>query len=794
MRQGAWWSAQLVSLVLVLALARPLPALITRLTPLADVLDDAGFIVTAKVEKLDPKRPAMVLAVDEVLKGKPGFQSMPVLLEGDRRAIDRKEPPQLLERVAVKLPLVVFVMKRGDKHFGFCYTNGTWFSILGVKVDGGLRWSFTHLEPYLRRTFKGTTKEMVQTIRDALSGKRKPPPPADKEKPGLGPKVGSKKSSALDADERPVYAVIPTVLVGGPLAMLAMLFPAAFGGWKRWLVLLSTAGTSSTLYTLHWWYADDLAGTWLGTPAALWAAMGVVNVAGVVWAWQRHLALVHAGEAPAGPGKRELIVLGVLALVSAAVLTAFHLLDQKLLTPAWLPLVAFCVALWLGCLYALYAWLRGPRMMPALSTEAVVLTGLVLASLVLGTTLPHSAVAGGLEEGEKSDGQAISVKLVWKFRLPVKGAISSSPVVAGERVYIAAAHDNAFRPTGAVYCLDRATGKVVWTFSDNDEMKPVFSTPVVAGGKLYVGEGFHQDYECKVYCLDATTGKKQWDFQTQSHTESTAFLADGRLTIGAGDDGVYCLDAAGGKVLWNFPGFHVDAPPLCVGGRVYAGCGIGDTHRTTALLCLDPARKGKLVWRMNTDHPVWSRPVVSGGFVYAGTGNGRLNESAPHPAGAVLCLRASDGEVVWKKKFSDGVLGPVGADRRHLFFGCRDGYFYCLRRRDGSQAWRRHLGSEIVAGPALEGSGLEAPAGRLYAASFRGHLTCLESQTGQQLWSREMAGTAGAAVELIGTPALEALRDADGSEVWRLYVAVTLVSTGRAGELYCFEDRTQAAE
>ncbi|MFO0842976.1 MAG: hypothetical protein U0797_11370 [Gemmataceae bacterium] len=34
----------------------------------------------------------------------------------------------------------------------------------------------------------------------------------------------------LGTGRRPVS----TVLVGGPLAVLAMLFPAAFGGWTRW--------------------------------------------------------------------------------------------------------------------------------------------------------------------------------------------------------------------------------------------------------------------------------------------------------------------------------------------------------------------------------------------------------------------------------------------------------------------------------------------------------------------------------------------------------------------------------
>ena len=176
----------------------------------------------------------MVLAVDEALKGKFTQKKMPVLLKGDTGAIKRMEPPKLLKRVAAKLPLVLFVTAREDGYIAFGYSNGTWFSLDGVKVDGELRWSLSHLEPFLRRTYKGTTPEMVQTVRDALSGKRKPPAVDSKEKPGFGPEVSSKKTSSAMAEswEEPRLAVIPTVLVGGPLAMLAMLFPTVFGGWK----------------------------------------------------------------------------------------------------------------------------------------------------------------------------------------------------------------------------------------------------------------------------------------------------------------------------------------------------------------------------------------------------------------------------------------------------------------------------------------------------------------------------------------------------------------------------------
>jgi len=134
------------------------------------------------------------------------------------------------------------------------------------------------------------------------------------------------------------------------------------------------------------------------------------------------------------------------------------------------------------------------------------------------------------------------------------------------------------------------------------------------------------------------------------------------------------------------------------------------------------------------------------------------------------------------------------ADRRNLYFGCRDGNLYGLRRNNGSLAWRLDMGSSVVSTPAVEGSSEESPAGRLYAVAIDGRLACVDSRTGRAIWSRELASVTNTALEVISSPALEPGRDKDGSEVWRLYVGVTLVSTGRVGELICLEDRTQALE
>ena len=103
--------------------------------------------------------------------------------------------------------------------------------------------------------------------------------------------------------------------------------------------------------------------------------------------------------------------------------------------------------------------------------------------------------------------------MAWRFQPKVERCwIASSPVVDGERVYVGVVLPSAFKGSGAVYCVDRKTGKEIWMFNEGGDMKDVFSSPCVADGRLYIGEGFHQHADCKLYCLDAATGKKLWDF------------------------------------------------------------------------------------------------------------------------------------------------------------------------------------------------------------------------------------------------------------------------------------------
>jgi outer membrane protein assembly factor BamB len=824
MRKKIGLAGLIAALGLLLA-ERPAQALITALTPLQNVLQQSTFIVSARVESVDADKPALVVVVEEDLKGKAPVRKLPILLKGDAEAKKKDHVPLILKRVAPKLPLVLFILKQDTKYTAFAYTNGTWFQIVGVEADNAVRWQFTHGEPYLRKTFKGSTAELKQVVIDGLAGKKDPPKPDTKEKPGFGPEVEAEKKSGSRGVHPggSLFAVIPTVLVGGPLAILAMLFPAVFGGlmlvMRRWLVALSVLSLNSTLYVLQSWYGHRLANSWWGTPLALWLTMLIVTVVGILWAWRRNITTlgerqVDAGRSPAnagtmsittapapenvsvrksGSGWSEIITLAILSLLclGAVVFSLRQSLTQ--LDLASKMLVMFGAGLWMATLHALYRrWstAHGRAVHAGLPGEGVLLWTMLLVGVVFSAGfVTETSSAGVSEEQSVSAAAGWQYRVAWRFQPKVERCwMASSPVVDGERVYIGVVLPSAFKGSGAVYCLDRKTGKEIWMFNDGGDMKDVFSSPCVADGHVYIGEGFHQHSDCKLYCLDATTGKKLWDFATTSHTESTPCVAGGKVYFGAGDDGLYCLDALTGKEKWHRTELHVDANPLVIDNRLYGGSGVGDSYRETVLFCLN-ADTGDFHWRMPVDLPVWGMTAVQGEYLYAGIGNGNFLVSADQmekpekPAGAVLCLERATGRRVWPYEVRDGVHVRTCVDDQHVWFASRDRHCYCLDRHDGRLRWRTDLGSPVVASPALAGQG---DGKSVYVAGSDGRVRKLDARTGQIGWTFDVPKDAGTPATVFSSPRVAVREGRNGESRW-IWFGCGLNDFTR-GILYCLEE------
>lgn len=175
-------------------------AVITRLTPLAAIIDDADRVAFVTVDAIDESRPSLKLSITETLKGEGDNDRRPmsILLRGDSEG----DPRQVLDRVKVGTQMVVFITELSDRHVGLLYSDGSWFQIVGEVVDESARWTFTHAEPYLRRTFKGSTREMREVVTAYIKERKEPPPVNPQEKPGLGEplaaKAGDPAAPAID--------------------------------------------------------------------------------------------------------------------------------------------------------------------------------------------------------------------------------------------------------------------------------------------------------------------------------------------------------------------------------------------------------------------------------------------------------------------------------------------------------------------------------------------------------------------------------------------------------------------
>jgi outer membrane protein assembly factor BamB len=366
--------------------------------------------------------------------------------------------------------------------------------------------------------------------------------------------------------------------------------------------------------------------------------------------------------------------------------------------------------------------------------------------------------------------------VAWVFEAPEPGGIVAAPWVGPDAVYVSAFHPRGLRFGGAVYALDPATGMRRWTFADDGRMLPAASAPVLAGGRLYVGEGMHGHFACRLYCLDPATGRKAWDFPTTDHIESTPTVADGVVYFGAGNDGVYAVDAETGKQKWQFAAdLHIDASPCVSNGRVIVGSGPSKTFKALRVVSLD-AKTGAVVWRADTDLPAWGSLRAAGGRVFVGLGNGRLTEGAKppeKPAGAVLCLDEKTGDVVWRFDAQDAVFQQPTVDGDRVHFGSRDGNLYAVRADTGELVYRVPMGGPVIAPPAVAD-------GKVYAVTVGGRLRCLDAADGRELWAWDLKERTGREPVV-----LAAVRAAGG----RVLVAAE-VQTGAGGtaSLYCLQE------
>ncbi len=349
----------------------------------------------------------------------------------------------------------------------------------------------------------------------------------------------------------------------------------------------------------------------------------------------------------------------------------------------------------------------------------------------------------------------------WAWR-EGREAYFSSPAVVGNRVYATSAVFSVLgNGTGAIYCLDADTGELIWK-SAPPGYRATFSSPVVSGDYLVCGEGLHFVRDARVVCLDLRPGREgdvRWTLRTNSHVECTPVIANGRVYVGAGDDGYYCVelepDANGSpRIVWHLDGVDYPDAETSVAvheGRVYAGLGVGGRA-----LCVLDAATGAEIHRLPAPYPVFSPPAIAAGKLYVGMGVGDYVQAAEdldaEPAGEVWCVDLArvgeDGyRYDWRATADRTILGAIAVRDDEVYFGSRDGHIYC-HDTSGARIAKWNVGASIVTAPAVTDA-------HVYVIAQSGVLFGLERRTLRPVWEIVVGrGSIGNEPMFISSPAV----------------------------------------
>jgi outer membrane protein assembly factor BamB len=275
----------------------------------------------------------------------------------------------------------------------------------------------------------------------------------------------------------------------------------------------------------------------------------------------------------------------------------------------------------------------------------------VAGALLLSAALAGCSTVGGwFDFDDEEDLQApaelvdideqLRVRRLWSVGVgngQGKGLYRLQPVIAGDRIYAAAAD-------GEVRAVDRERGRTLWKV----ELEHRLSGGVgYDGGALFLGGS-----DGEVLALDADSGEQRWLARVSGEVLAPP-QGDGRVVVVQTYDGkLYGLDFASGKRLWNFDS---NVPVLTIRGT--------------------------------------STPILSDGVAFAGFANGRVyafNAST----GAVLWearVAIPQGRSEIERIVDvDGAMAILGPE---LYVASYQGRVAALDVRTGRKIWQRNISS-----------------------------------------------------------------------------------------------------
>ena len=287
----------------------------------------------------------------------------------------------------------------------------------------------------------------------------------------------------------------------------------------------------------------------------------------------------------------------------------------------------------------------------------------------------------------------------WKVRPPYKKLwgqqfgvlLEFPPIIVGNRMYTVG---NA----GKVVCLDRTTGKKVWSRDVGylAAASPAYGRRLIFVTVLERSKGVRAG---RVVALGAKRGKVKWEKDLPSRSESSPLYIDNTVYFGAEDGTLYAMRAGTGATEWTFrAGGSIKGGPALADGKLYFGTYGGNVYAVNQ-------KTGKQVWRTGTSGAnfglsagnFYATPSVAFGRVYIGNTDGNM-----------YSFSAETGKLAWRRGtgsyvYSSAAVAQPRDGEPTVYFGSYDGTFYALDARTGKTRWTYEDGGKISGGASLIG-------------------------------------------------------------------------------------------
>jgi outer membrane protein assembly factor BamB len=275
--------------------------------------------------------------------------------------------------------------------------------------------------------------------------------------------------------------------------------------------------------------------------------------------------------------------------------------------------------------------------------------------------------------------------ILWKTAVPLPGL--NSPIVWGERVFLAGADENSRK----VFCYNSENGELLWEREVNNIPGSPAEAPEV--------------------------------------TDDTGYSASGMTTDG---QGVYAIFANGDLVCFTVEGEQVWGLNLGQPDNHYGHSSSLQLYRDKLIVQLDDnqarrllaisARSGKSLWETRREGDIsWSSPII----VPKGESAEIIVNNSPY----VAAYKVDNGEELWKVNCLSGEIGPSPAYGNGMVFAVNE-YAKLVAIKEGEILWENYNFLSDVSSPVAYGD-------YLFCTTSYGDLACLSQQDGSLLWHHE---------------------------------------------------------